>query len=78
MKYNRYLITGITLLTILLLFLFSGAVSETETELFKTNRFDASENGYSALLVGIGLPLILAMLYVFTRVKKEETLENEK
>lgn len=70
MKYNRYLIAGITLVTILLLFAFSGAVSETKTELFKTNGFDAAEHGYSILLLGIGLPLLLAIVFVFTRRRK--------
>ncbi|WP_406670173.1 hypothetical protein V7O67_12790 [Methanolobus sp. ZRKC4] len=78
MKYNRYLIAGITLVTILLLFIFSGAVTETETELFKTNGFDAAEHGYSMLLLGIGLPLLLATIFIFTRMRKGEPLQKQK
>lgn len=70
MKYSRYLIAGITLVTILLLFVFSGAVSETETGLLKTNGFDAAEYGYSILLLGIGFPLLMAFIFVFTRRRK--------
>lgn len=78
MKYNRYLIAGITLVTILLLLIFSGAVSETEKELFKTNGFDAAEHGYSKLLLGIGLPLLLATFLIFTKKRKGESLQKQK
>ncbi|WP_340820715.1 hypothetical protein [Methanolobus sp. WCC4] len=78
MKYNRYLITGISLLTILLLFLFAGVVSETESEMLRANGIDASERGYGAILLGIGLPLILTMIYIFARNRKGEPMKNEK
>ncbi|ETA68979.1 MAG: hypothetical protein PWQ51_808 [Methanolobus sp.] len=73
MKYNRYLIIGITLLTVLFLFIFSGAVSVTDTELFNVNGFDAGENGFEVLVLGIGLPLLLAAIYVVFRSKKENS-----
>ncbi|WMW21047.1 hypothetical protein RE476_06400 [Methanolobus mangrovi] len=76
MKYNRYLIVGITLLTILLLFLFTGAVSQTETELFGLDGLDSYQHGYSTLLLGIGLPLVLAILYLFTSTKKSKSQEK--
>ncbi|WP_342304470.1 hypothetical protein [Methanolobus sp. ZRKC5] len=66
------------MVTILLLFIFSGAVTETETELFKTNGFDAAEHGYSMLLLGIGLPLLLATIFIFTRMRKGEPLQKQK
>jgi hypothetical protein len=73
MKYNRYLIIGITLLTVLFLFIFSGAVSVTDTELFNVNGFNAGENGVEVLVLGIGLPLLLAAIYVVFRSKKENS-----
>ncbi|MDI3486837.1 MAG: hypothetical protein PWQ50_2057 [Methanolobus sp.] len=73
MKYNRYLIIGITLLTVLFLFIFSGAVSVTDTELFNVNGFNAGENGVEVLVLGIGLPLLLAAIYVIFRSKKENS-----
>jgi hypothetical protein len=73
MKYNRYLIVGITLLTVLFLFMFSGAVSETDTELFSANGLSASHNGFGIILLGIGLPLLLAAVYVAFRMKKEDS-----
>ncbi len=76
MKYNLYLLAGITLLTILLLIMFSGMVSETETKIFEVNGSDSSEYGYTALLLGIGLPLILAILYVFARTRKGNPVEK--
>ncbi|WP_321430779.1 hypothetical protein [uncultured Methanolobus sp.] len=73
MKYNRYLIVGITLLTVLFLFMFSGAVSETDTELFSANGLSASHSGFGIILLGIGLPLLLAAVYVAFRMKKEDS-----
>ncbi|MBP1909910.1 hypothetical protein [Methanolobus bombayensis] len=71
MKYNRYLIVGITLLTVLFLFMFSGAVSETETNLFSANGFNVEEDGYGVLLIGMVVPLVFALIYVASRMKKE-------
>ena len=71
MKYSRYLIAGIILVTVLLLFVFSGAFSENKTELFKSNGFDVAEDGYNILLLGIGLPLLLAIIFVFIRRKRD-------
>ena len=76
MKYNRYLIAGITLLTILLLFLFSGTVSETETGLLGLDGLNSSQHGYNTLLLGIGLPFVLAILYIATGAKKGKSQEK--
>ncbi len=76
MKYNRYLIAGITVLTIMLLILFSGAVSETNTRIFSVGDLDMAEYGYGALLLGIGLPLILAAIYFFARMRIGRYLEE--
>ncbi|WMW25539.1 hypothetical protein RE474_02120 [Methanolobus sediminis] len=73
MKYNRYLILGITLLTVLFLFIFSGAVSVTDNELFIVDGFNAAENGLEILILGIGIPLLLAAVYVAFRAKKEKS-----
>jgi hypothetical protein len=73
MKYNRYLIIGITLLTVLFLFIFSGAVSETEINLFHSNGSNASENGFEIFILGIGLPLLLAAIYIVFKSKQEHS-----
>ncbi len=73
MKYNIFLILGITLLTVLFLFIFSGAVSETNTDLFHVNGFNTGENGLGILFLGIGLPLLLAAIYIAFRMKKEDS-----
>jgi hypothetical protein len=53
--------------------MFSGAVSETDTELFSSNGLSSSHNGFGILLLGIGLPLLLAAVYVAFRMKKEDS-----
>ncbi|SDF28688.1 hypothetical protein SAMN04488589_0235 [Methanolobus vulcani] len=77
MKYNRYLIVGITLLTVLFLFMFSGAVTKTDTSLFHVNGFDASDDGFEVLLLGIGFPLLLAAIYVVFRTKKDNSQQSK-
>lgn len=75
MKYNWYLIGGVTLLTILLLFLFAGAVAE-DKDMLKANGINTSEHGYGSILLGIGLPLILATIYVFARNRKDKPMKK--
>jgi hypothetical protein len=73
MKYNRYLVVGITLLTVLFLFIFSGAVSETDAGLFGIDGFNTAEHGLGVLMLGIGLPLLLAAIYIAFRAKKDNS-----
>ncbi|WP_407356998.1 hypothetical protein [Methanolobus sp. WCC5] len=77
MKYNRYLVIGITLLTIMLLFLFSGVVSETGSELFGLNALDQTQYGHGKLLMGIGLPLVFAAIYVLYRSRSDKNSKNK-
>ncbi|MDG6243490.1 MAG: hypothetical protein QCH31_03730 [Methanolobus sp.] len=77
MKYNRYLIIGITLLTIMLLFLFSGVVSETGNELLGTKALDQIQYGHGKLLIGIGLPLVFAAIYIFYRSRGDKNTKDK-
>ncbi|SFM61673.1 hypothetical protein [Methanolobus profundi] len=74
MKYKIFLVAGITILTVMLLFLFSGAVAGNEAGLLADNGIATSEHGYGTLLLGIGIPLIIATLYVVARSKKSGPL----
>jgi uncharacterized membrane protein (DUF485 family) len=71
MKYNRYLIVGIATLTLLLSFMFAGAVSGPTGGYINSICNHYIEVGIPTSIAGILIPLILAGIYIHFKSKKE-------
>ncbi|WP_406661061.1 hypothetical protein V7O66_00625 [Methanolobus sp. ZRKC3] len=70
MKYNRYLIGGIAVITLLLLFMFAGAVSGPTDGYISSICNHYAEIGIPTFIVGMMVPLILAGIYMYFKSGK--------
>ena len=67
MKYNRYLIIGVIILTLLLIFLFAGAISGPGSEYAGSISNNYLRLESLTVMIGLLVPLIMAGLYIYIR-----------
>ncbi len=72
MKYNKYLIAGVILITVALMFLFAGMASVPMADY--TNNIAENETLFEngTIAIGIITPAILAVLYLYFKPTKKE------
>lgn len=77
-RYNRYLMMGVILLTALFLILAAEAynIFHPLSNQIPSRSMDYIETSYGSIVVGILLPLTAAVLYVVARQKKNKTADT--
>lgn len=72
MKYNRYLIAGVILITLTLMILFSGMMSGNMADF--TNNVNGHNDIFDTGIVVIGMliPIILAVVYIYLKPAKRD------
>ncbi|MDK2834846.1 MAG: hypothetical protein PWP63_1933 [Methanolobus sp.] len=77
-RYNRYLIIGLILLTAIVLLLAAEAyvISHPLSDHIPSRSLNDVETGYISMIIGIFLPFVAARLYIKAKRKKKETAES--
>ncbi len=78
MKYKIYLLAGVALLTVMVLLIFTGVVTEKSNAMFILKGLEPLYTSYDTLFLGIGLPLLLVIIYSRLKKKMRSKTKNKR
>lgn len=72
MKYNRYLIAGVILITLTLMVLFSGMMSGHIADYANNGNDHNNIFDTATIVIGMLIPIILAVAYIYFKPAKKD------
>ena len=72
MKYNRYLIAGVILITLTLMILFSGMMSGHMADYANNGNGPNNIFDTGTVIIGMLIPIILAVAYIYFKPAKRD------